>query len=179
MKVKRPTGWLSSEAYDAHWVQYHLQQTKPGPNGCLLYTGYVHPLGYATTTYHNRQVKVHRKLFELVKKIKLDRWESICHKCDVRHCINMKRLWKGDYMENNLDMVAKGRHYYASVTHCKSGHEFTPENTAYVKWKKYRFRHCRKCQLIRYRLKMGWTEEEAKTLPIIPKGYNRYGQARS
>lgn len=38
-------------------------------------------------------------------------------------------LTYGTYSENNYDRVAHGRHPRANQTHCKRGHEFTPENT--------------------------------------------------
>lgn len=45
--------------------------------------------------------------------------------------------------ENALDIVRAGEHHEASKTHCKHGHEFTPENTRYVGPRKWR--HCRTC----------------------------------
>lgn len=35
----------------------------------------------------------------------------------------------GTRSENELDKVRHGTHHHSAKTHCKSGHEFTPENT--------------------------------------------------
>lgn len=40
-----------------------------------------------------------------------------------------ENLAYGTVAENNRDMVAHGTHACAAKTHCKWGHEFTPENT--------------------------------------------------
>jgi hypothetical protein len=49
---------------------------------------------------------------------------------------------------NLLDAVRQGTHPLAASTHCKRGHEFTPENTALDSsgW-----RHCRECSRVRQR----------------------------
>jgi len=44
---------------------------------------------------------------------------------------------------NLLDAVRQGTHPLASATHCKRGHEFTPENTIH---KNKRWRGCRECK---------------------------------
>ncbi len=37
----------------------------------------------------------------------------ICHKCDVRNCINPDHLFLGTPQQNQLDKIRKGRHRYA------------------------------------------------------------------
>ena len=54
-----------------------------------------------------------------------------CHTCD-NTCVNPFHIWPGTMSDNIKDAVAKGRHKSvgrSALTHCKHGHEFTPENT--------------------------------------------------
>lgn len=52
----------------------------------------------------------------------------------------------GTRSENTKDSVLHGTHNNARKTHCKRDHEFTPENTRFVRGGR---RSCRKCERIR------------------------------
>jgi hypothetical protein len=54
----------------------------------------------------------------------------------------LSNLAYGTFSQNTLDSIAHGTHVQARRTHCKQGHEYTPENTriAPTGW-----RQCRKC----------------------------------
>lgn len=41
----------------------------------------------------------------------------------------LDNLTYGTSTENHVDQVRHGTHHHAAKTHCKNGHEFTPENT--------------------------------------------------
>jgi hypothetical protein len=53
------------------------------------------------------------------------------HTCDNPPCINPDHLLEGTHADNSMDRVLRGRTYGhgKNNTHCKHGHEFTPENT--------------------------------------------------
>jgi hypothetical protein len=53
----------------------------------------------------------------------------------------LENLQWGTSSENSYDVVRHGNHRYANKTHCKNGHEFTPENTRI----KPSGRECRAC----------------------------------
>lgn len=60
----------------------------------------------------------------------------------------------GTSSENSLDQVAHGTHWFASRTHCKNHHEYTPENTAIWTSSKGRpFRQCKACHAAKMRVR--------------------------
>lgn len=73
-------------------------------------------------------------LGHLRKKPLADGVEEACHHCDNPICVNPRHLYVGDRKSNMQDMWRRGRAggvtgANAAKTHCKHGHEFTPENT--------------------------------------------------
>lgn len=72
---------------------------------------------------------------------------EVCHRNDDCQDNRPTNLYWGTRTDNLNDMVANGLHWLASKTHCKWGHEFTPENTATTK----RGRQCRACRRVRSR----------------------------
>jgi hypothetical protein len=151
------------------WYRERLRSlVKKAESGCWEYQGYRHPKGYGGMAYRGKGWRTHRLSYYLFKGPIPDGM-LVCHTCDVRHCINPNHLFLGTIETNNKDMVAKGRYAWDPkvYTHCKQGHEFNAENTWVCK---NGFRHCRRCNLIKQRLKMGWTREQAETLPTTPMG---------
>lgn len=65
-----------------------------------------------------------------------------CHWDDDPSNNRLENLRWGTREENRADMVRNGNHFNAAKTHCKHGHEFTPENT-YIRPSGYRT--CRTC----------------------------------
>ncbi len=161
---------VDTPEYRAEWLARVWERSVVAENGCILWQGFVNHKGYGMTTYHSNSVAIHRKILEWKLGRHLVKGEFSCHTCDTRHCWNEAHLWLGDVTANNRDMLAKGRNYWANVTRCRNGHEFTPENT-YVYALEPNKRKCKACMLARARIKLGWPEHLAFTLPAGPQGY--------
>lgn len=79
--------------------------------GCWLWIGTVNYWGYGHFYELNPKkiVKAHRKSYELYKGPIPDGM-CVCHKCDVRSCVNPDHLFLGTHKDNVHDMINKGRH---------------------------------------------------------------------
>lgn len=107
-------------------------------NGCWQWKGYISKKGYGTIGYRTKMVRIHRLTYQLLKGSIADGLE-IDHLCRNRACCNPLHLETVTSNENTKRSPIHDR----NKTHCKHGHEFTPENTMIVK--KTGQRWCRTC----------------------------------
>ena len=83
----------------------------PEPNsGCLLWIGATQRNGYGRAQWGKRgqSYLVHRLAWQAANG-PIPEGKVICHKCDVRACINPQHLFVGTQSDNIKDMYAKGR----------------------------------------------------------------------
>lgn len=77
-------------------------------NGCWLWTKAIGKNGYGVLNIKGILFYAHRYSWEL-NYGKIPKNMFICHKCDVRNCVNPKHLFLGTNHDNVKDMIRKGR----------------------------------------------------------------------
>lgn len=135
---------------------------------CLEWRGWKNRVGYGSISVKCKPWATHR-LAWVLEKGPIPPDKLVCHTCDNRACCNVSHMFLGSHKDNMADCRKKNRYYYSNLTHCKHGHEFTPENTYYRVGTT--LRSCKMCQRIRMRIEAGWTKEQAETLSVTPRGY--------
>lgn len=80
--------------------------------GCLEWHGYKDVYGYGILLVSidgvKKNKKAHRLSFEQAYG-DIGEGKLVCHKCDVRNCIEPTHLFLGTAADNNKDMMSKGR----------------------------------------------------------------------
>lgn len=112
---------------------------------CWEWTGYKDKDGYGRLTVNRKDLRAHRVAWELHHGKSIPPGLQLLHKCDNPSCVNPAHLIPGTSIDNVHDSIRKGRAYQSRLakrTHCKNGHEFTPENTYMVLGTKRRCRIC-------------------------------------
>jgi HNH endonuclease len=81
---------------------------KSTTNGCWLWVGAMSTNGYGHFSLNRKITGSHRAAWRLFNGSIPDGYQ-VCHKCDVRCCVNPGHLFLGTQKDNIQDMVAKGR----------------------------------------------------------------------
>ena len=87
-----------------------LAKVQKTPEGCWIWRGYTAPNGYGQFAVTSSDVRyAHRFAFEAFSGA-IGEGLYVCHRCDVRNCVNPEHLFLGTHQDNVSDMCEKDRH---------------------------------------------------------------------
>lgn len=95
-----------------------------------------------------RRVQVHRIVCRAFHGEPSEDRPFALHRDDVGTNNKASNLYWGSPRDNQLDRVRNGNHY-TSMTHCRRGHELSPDNV-YRQPSKPTVRYCRSCRKMRH-----------------------------
>ena len=107
-------------------------------DSCWLWTSALSERGYAWFWADSRRFRAHRWIYELLIG-PIPEGLEIDHTCCVRRCVNPAHLEPVTHQEN----IRRSIPARWAKTHCRRGHELTPENTYDYKGRQ---RFCKTCR---------------------------------
>ena len=101
------------------------------------------PRGYGQVRFNGKNQLAHRVIYVLLVG-PIEPGLELDHLCRNRGCVNPAHLEPVTHRVNGLRGISLAAQN-ARKTHCKSGHEFTPDNILWQRNKTYPTRVCREC----------------------------------
>ncbi len=91
--INRFMKFVDNDRYDECWIWFGARTDR----------------GYGAFTINGKNISAHRFSYEVFNKTKIPDGLLVCHKCDVRECVNPNHLFIGTHSDNYHDMTSKGR----------------------------------------------------------------------
>lgn len=99
-------------------------------SGCWLWQGYLTG-GYGYITVNGKSILAHRYSYELhngaIPEGSGYHGTCVCHRCDVRNCVNPNHLFLGSNLENMKDRDRKGRQWRGETRSLANRGERNPQ----------------------------------------------------
>ena len=77
---------------------------------CWEWQGAIQTKGYGSFSIGNGKTALaHRVAYEIITGKEIPKGMCVLHKCDNRKCVNPDHLFLGSILDNNRDMLQKGR----------------------------------------------------------------------
>ena len=116
---------------------------KSGPNGCWVWTDSLTRAGYGRFRVGKMKYFSHRLTYTLEKGA-IPAGYDIHHKCENPACTNPDHLQPASKADHLILLNPNSQpNRFKAQTHCKHGHEFTPDN---IYWIKGKWRGCKQCR---------------------------------
>ncbi len=141
MRLKRKP-YAYGKPIDRFWSKVNKTET------CWLWNGAL-TNGYGFFSVKLKNYRAHRWYYEYLNgKINSSK-RILCHKCDIRHCVNPDHLFLGSYKDNTHDAINKGRLILPKPwSHCSRGHKLSGDNLRIYHYKNKTCRACVLCNRI-------------------------------
>lgn len=91
-----------------NYVGYTVEHRRPELTPCWIWAGLTDKGGYGRV-WDGKRVQAAHRLAYTTWVGEISNTLHVCHRCDVRLCINPEHLFPGDDIANMADMVAKDR----------------------------------------------------------------------
>lgn len=128
--TKNSRRWLGRNQSTAMSISERFFEKIEKKSDCWLWMGAINSSGYGSMICFGKAITASRLSWELHFG-KIPEGKFICHKCDVRRCVNPEHLFLGDNKINNADKKRKNRAKgLKGEKNCKA--KLTPELAAEI-----------------------------------------------